>query len=221
DMILDWTGDVIEGQVLEYCDSNDTTKWNISGLTDWFKGNLGFEPTVDIESIKRQKDTQFLFYNQLAKSIQEFYDQKVASVSKGEFEYVERRITLDIIDIRWKEHLYQMDQLREGIWTTSYSERNPLVEYKIQGFQIFETVLDSIKSQIIEALFRIQIVGPVEREQSVSNRNQGQEQHTQLESFGSGNVAGAMKPNQKEANPTIVSGGGASRRRGSRRNRRK
>lgn len=221
DMILDWTGDVIESQVLEYCDSNDTTKWNTAGLKDWFKGSLGFEPTFDIDSIKRQKESQFVFYDQLSKSIQEFYDQKIQTVGKDEFEYVERRITLDIIDIRWKEHLYQMDQLREGIWTTSYSEKNPLVEYKIQGFQIFEAALDSIKSQIIEALFRIQIVGPVERERVASNRNQGQAQHTQLESFSSGNMSQGMTPKQKDANPTVVSGGGASRRRGSRRNRRK
>ena len=224
ELIFDWAGDVIETRVLDFCDSNDPDKWQTVSMVEWFKGALGFEPKLNIADLKKEKDSQMAAYNVLMNEARFFYENKVAQVGEGEFEYVERRITLDIIDIRWKEHLYQMDHLREGIWASSYSEKNPLVEYKIQGFRIFEGVLESIKEQVVEALFRIQIMGPVERSTPEPRRVQGQEHHAQLDSFGaSQEVVPGLNPAQQTSsdNPIVVSSGGASRRRGSRRNRRK
>lgn len=223
EMILDWTGDVIESRVLEFCDSGDPDKWQIASLIDWFRAALGFEPELDPAAFKKEKDAQVAVYNHLVNQARQYYENKIAQVGESEFEYVERRITLDIIDIRWKEHLYQMDHLREGIWASSYSEKNPLVEYKIQGFRLFEGVLESIKEQVVEALFRIQIMGPVERRMPEPQRIHGEEHHAQLNSFGSmQEVLPGLKPAQKPSeNPIVVSSGGASRRRNSRRSRRR
>jgi preprotein translocase subunit SecA len=227
DLIFDWAGDVLEGRILEYCASNDPDRWDISSLKEWFKGALNFEPEMDLAALRKEKDPQVAAYNMLLTASRRHYDAKVAQVGEGEFEYVERRITLDIIDMRWKEHLYQMDHLREGIWASSYSEKNPLVEYKLQGFRLFEGVLESVKDQVVEALFRIQIMGPVERSAPEPGRIQGQAHHAQLESFGtldSGVQPGmqpGMKPPAADTNSIVVSSGGASQRRGSRRNRRK
>ncbi len=152
------------------------------------------------------------------------------SVGEENFRYIEKRIAIDIIDARWKEHLYQMDHLREGIWASSYSERNPLVEYKLQGFKLFDAIMDTVKAQIVEFLFRVQIEGPVEQT-SARRRNLGTASHESMESFEAppagkggpapGQVVGESQPKRSGEAPAVVSGGGASKRKGSRRRKRK
>ena len=70
---------------------------------------------------------------------------------------LERMISLQIIDTKWRDHLYNMDELRDGIWTLGYGERNPLVEYKIQGFNLFRDMLATLKEDILEYMMRVQV----------------------------------------------------------------
>jgi len=130
-------------------------------------------------------------------------------------------VILDVIDARWKDHLYQMDQLREGIWTVSYSQKQPLLEYKFQGFRLFDELKDRIFSEIVRYLFHVQ---PIQIEQTVEDYVEiGETQKSEIGQFGNvGNpqqgIVGLDPSGQRKSKKDISkSAGGSSTRKSSRR----
>jgi preprotein translocase subunit SecA len=78
---------------------------------------------------------------------------------------VERVILLRVIDRKWMDHIDDMDQLRQGIGLQAYGQRQPIVEYKFQGFDMFDEMINSIREDTIKALMHVRIEQKVEREQ--------------------------------------------------------
>ncbi len=70
---------------------------------------------------------------------------------------VERRVVLSVLDRKWREHLYEMDYLQEGIGLRAMAQRDPLVEYQREGFQLFEAMNESIKEESVGYLFNVQV----------------------------------------------------------------
>jgi preprotein translocase subunit SecA len=70
---------------------------------------------------------------------------------------LERRVLLSVLDRKWREHLYEMDYLREGIYLRAYSQRDPLVEYQREGFEMFATMMDGIKEESVGFLFNLEV----------------------------------------------------------------
>jgi preprotein translocase subunit SecA len=218
EMIYSFLEDVIEKKILLYCEHKRIDLWELSSLEEWFKLSLNVPVNITskefVEQLEKAEDPQLFLYEYLLKEAKKYYEEKISLVGENDFSYIEKRIVLDIIDTKWKEHLYLMDQLREGIWTSSYSERNPLVEYKLKGFELFDAMMENIKEHVIEFLFRIQIEGPVQpKEEQKDMRNIGTEKHESIN---------ALTPTstQKNHQPIVVSSGGASKRKSLRRRKR-
>ena len=72
---------------------------------------------------------------------------------------LERRVLLSVLDRKWREHLYEMDYLREGIGLRAYSQRDPLVEYQREGFDMFTAMMDGIKEESVGFLFNLEVAG--------------------------------------------------------------
>ena len=70
---------------------------------------------------------------------------------------LERRVLLSVLDRKWREHLYEMDYLREGIYLRAYSQRDPLVEYQREGFEMFAAMMDGIKEEAVGFLFNLEV----------------------------------------------------------------
>jgi preprotein translocase subunit SecA len=70
---------------------------------------------------------------------------------------LERRVVLSVLDRKWREHLYEMDYLREGIYLRAYSQRDPLVEYQREGFDMFAAMMDGIKEESVGFLFNLEV----------------------------------------------------------------
>ena len=70
---------------------------------------------------------------------------------------LERRVLLSVLDRKWREHLYEMDYLREGIGLRAYSQRDPLVEYQREGFDMFAAMMDGIKEEAVGFLFNLEV----------------------------------------------------------------
>ena len=70
---------------------------------------------------------------------------------------LERRVLLSVLDRKWREHLYEMDYLREGIYLRAYSQRDPLVEYQREGFDMFAAMMDGIKEESVGFLFNLEV----------------------------------------------------------------
>jgi preprotein translocase subunit SecA len=94
--------------------------------------------------------------------IGEKLDEKTEELGEEIMPQVERFLALQSIDMRWKEHLYEMDGLREGIGYQAYAQKDPLIEYKFQSFNLFQELINNINTDIMKRLFKIHIAPKVE-----------------------------------------------------------
>lgn len=85
------------------------------------------------------------------------YDAREAELGEEVMREVERRVVLSVLDRKWREHLYEMDYLQEGIGLRAMAQRDPLVEYQREGFQLFEAMNESIKEESVGYLFNVQV----------------------------------------------------------------
>src|SRR5699024_7971058 len=92
--------------------------------------------------------------------IHEAYDRREAELGEPITRELERRVVLSVLDRKWREHLYEMDYLKEGIGLRSMAQRDPLVEYQREGFQLFEAMNDAIKEESVVYLFNTEVEGP-------------------------------------------------------------
>jgi preprotein translocase subunit SecA len=91
------------------------------------------------------------------------YDAREEALTPEVLRELERQVLLAVLDRKWREHLYEMDYLREGIGLRAYSQRDPLVEYQREGFELFQAMMESIKEEAVGFLFHVE----VQREQRV------------------------------------------------------
>jgi preprotein translocase subunit SecA len=85
------------------------------------------------------------------------YARREEEVGEEVMRELERRVILSVLDRKWREHLYEMDYLREGIYLRAYSQRDPLVEYQREGFDMFAAVMDGIKEESVGFLFNLEV----------------------------------------------------------------
>jgi len=85
------------------------------------------------------------------------YDRRVAEVGDEMMRELERRVVLSVLDRKWREHLYEMDYLREGIYLRAYSQRDPLVEYQREGYDMFAAMMNGIKEESVGFLFNLEV----------------------------------------------------------------
>ncbi|MEK6727114.1 MAG: preprotein translocase subunit SecA [Candidatus Omnitrophota bacterium] len=88
------------------------------------------------------------------------YEEKEKAIGPGMMRHMEQMVFLQIIDTKWKDHLYAMDSLREGIGLRAYGQRDPLVEYKREAFEMFSQMIASIEEEAVETLFKLQAAKP-------------------------------------------------------------
>jgi preprotein translocase subunit SecA len=95
--------------------------------------------------------------DELKADAQRAYDAREEALGEEVMRELERRVMLSVLDRKWREHLYEMDYLREGIGLRAYSQRDPLVEYQREGFELFGAMMDSIKEESVGYLFNIEV----------------------------------------------------------------
>lgn len=93
----------------------------------------------------------------LQRDAQDAYDRREDEIGDEVMRELERRVVLSVLDRKWREHLYEMDYLREGIYLRAYSQRDPLVEYQREGFDMFAAMMDGIKEESVGFLFNLQV----------------------------------------------------------------
>jgi preprotein translocase subunit SecA len=129
--------------------------WDIQGLMSAVKLKFGLE--LDPREIKDSpKEISEVLLNKLT----EVYAEKEKSIGPDLIRHLERMAFLQIIDSKWKDHLYAMDGLREGIGLRAYGQRDPLVEYKREAFEMFSQMMSSIEEEAVEMVFKLQPVRP-------------------------------------------------------------
>jgi len=212
--IINWLEDTVENQILVYCDGDKADLWRKSEFEEWLQ-TLGVVSDFDWNLIRGDKNPQLTLFEVALSIVKSRYEEKKKNTGEEVWRSVERNVFLDILDHRWKEHLYAMDHLKEGIWTVGYGEKNPLVEYKLQGFRLFDQLVENLKLEVTTFLLRVEVSEATIQDEPKEYKKVGQELHGN--SMGAFGAMPETKPQTKSQVNTSLSAGGGSERRSSRR----
>ncbi|MFH1825489.1 MAG: preprotein translocase subunit SecA [Candidatus Firestonebacteria bacterium] len=154
--ILRWISDNVEILIDTYAPEKASPyEWDL----DEIKSRVGDLFTIDLYLKKEEilKMRREALKANIEEDIKKKYETKVESIGSELFNQVEKMVMLQVVDSKWKDHLYNMDQLKEGIGLRGYAGKDPLIEYKREGYEMFMDMISRIKEEVVKYLFRIQI----------------------------------------------------------------
>ncbi|WP_309112354.1 preprotein translocase subunit SecA [Saccharothrix sp.] len=156
-MITGVVGDYVDGATAEgYAED-----WDFDRL--WTALKTLYPITLDYKELLESDEdiTKESLKELLQKDALEAYDRREADidgrVGPGAMRELERRVLLSVLDRKWREHLYEMDYLKEGIGLRAMAQRDPLIEYQREGFDMFNTMLDALREETVGFLFNLQV----------------------------------------------------------------
>lgn len=125
---------------------------------------------LPLDTIKKEDVSQYI-----QDKVHEYYEQKEQEISSDTMRQIERYVMLQTVDYLWKDHLLNMDHLREGIGLRGYAQRNPLHEYKKEGYEMFGSLMYRLSNDVCEKLFRVQPVSESDMEKLEKQRRAEQQ----------------------------------------------
>ena len=144
-------------------DDTDFEDWDYNELNTLLLPTVPLQPLKPDRVLKPKKNS---LKQQLKEEAVKLYESKEAEFPEPEaIREIERVILLKVIDRKWMDHIDDMDQLRQGAGLQAYGQRDPLVEYKLSGYEMFDEMTQNIKEETVRLLFRVRIEQKVEREQ--------------------------------------------------------
>ena len=166
DTIYKMITDVVEKCVSSIIgDEGSPEEWDIAELNNVIRPIIPIKKIVlSDEELKHASKDELI--QRLKEEAVKVYEAKEAEFPEADqIREVERIILLKVIDRKWMDHIDDMEQLRQGIGLQAYGQRDPVVEYKFAGFEMFDSMIDAITEETVKALTHIQIEQKVEREQ--------------------------------------------------------
>ncbi|MGO0575141.1 preprotein translocase subunit SecA [Ornithinimicrobium panacihumi] len=222
----------LEGQIRDFINDvvgDYVTATGGSGLTDgldleqlWEELGQIYPMGVTVDEVVaraggRAAVTTDLLVEELTSDAHHAYDQREDAVGHELMRDVERRIVLQVLDRKWREHLYEMDYLKEGIGLRAMAQREPLVEYQREGYQLFQAVMEAIKEEAVRFLFHAEVKpaepapeAPKEQLTFVAPSESGEVEARRVRDDGSAP--------EEQAAPASSGGGNRAQRRKARRN---
>jgi preprotein translocase subunit SecA len=198
DMIADQADPLAQETVV---DKVPPEEWDWQGLAERMLAQFGV--ALDLNEEQRNLDGDELSEH-LVKILTKAYERKEQDVGAQAMRHLERMLLLQIVDTHWKEHLLNMDHLKEGIGLRGYGQKNPLDEYKREGFNMFLALMDTIKEQTVKTLFRVRLVHEEDvqkleqqqqqRQPQFMRMNRGDEQAGERQPAGRGEKIGRNEP---------------------------
>jgi preprotein translocase subunit SecA len=159
DDIYDMMAGVVDSALNVYCPAEQyPEEWDVKGLTEMMQGQFGLDITQgknDGGESHRNLGRDALVED-LKKYVREVYERKEQELSSDLMRFLEKTFMLQVIDHHWKDHLLGMDHLRDGIGLRGYGQKDPLIEYKREGYDLFAAMMERIKSDTLERLFLVQ-----------------------------------------------------------------
>jgi len=159
DKIFEMDDDIVDDIIDAYTDIKENPdKWNLTSikeellelfLIDWNINDEAIE-TLDRETMRTD----------LKERVKAMYKERETLIGEERTRMLERGVMLQIIDTQWRDHLYELDALKQGIGLRGYAQKDPLVEYKRESFKMFEGLLGRINDDVIKFLYRIRIESP-------------------------------------------------------------
>jgi preprotein translocase subunit SecA len=165
DIARDELEGVVDRLVDEYTAGDDIDEWDIPELEKQLRQI--WPVSVEVASRRPEQIDREGLKDELDEDAMNAYDEREKQLGEELMRYLERSILLNVIDNRWREHLYDMDYLREGIHLRGFAQIDPLVAYKNEGFAMFEELMHSIWEEFSKLIFNAQVeVDPAQLERS-------------------------------------------------------
>ena len=163
-VIMKMITDIVENAVdLSISDEQTPEEWNLTELNSLLLSIIPLPPLTLNEDQKKMKKNELK--HMLKESATKLYEAKEAEFPQAEqIRELERVVLLKVIDNKWMAHIDDMDQLREGIGLQAYGQKDPLVEYKMSGYEMFDAMTASIREDTVRTLYHIRVEQKVERE---------------------------------------------------------
>ena len=164
DVIFKMITDITENAVdISINEDGDVDNWDFTELNELLLPTIPLQP-VNASRVKKPRKNDLK--QQLKEEAVKLYESKEAEFPEAEtIREIERVILLKVIDRKWMDHIDDMDQLRQGIGLAAYGQRDPLVEYKMSGYEMFDEMTQNIKEETVRLLFHVRVEQKVEREQ--------------------------------------------------------
>jgi preprotein translocase subunit SecA len=187
------------------------TAFDVDGLDVYLKTKFHYDLGARRDQLKDmpQEDIRKLVIEGLGA----LYEQREKEIGEEQLRHIERMLLLQTIDAKWKDHLYAMDQLKEGIGLRSFAQRDPIIEYKKEGFGMFQAMYESIHQEVTEMIFKIQRAAPAQRLRGVFSSIPQQFVHNEISGLSSpdadaspppgpvGRAAKIFKESERETHP--------------------
>lgn len=190
DIISNIRDDVIDSAISFYIPPQSLAEqWDIPGLEDHLYAEFGLKLPIQTWLAEDNRLHEEGLRTRIHEAANEAYQQKCETLG-ADIRVIERQVMLQVLDTLWKEHLSNMDHLRQGIGLRAYAQKNPRQEYKRESFELFQQMLESIKLDTVRFLSRVQVRSPEEvaameaRQLEEQKRQQLQMQHEEVSALG-------------------------------------
>ncbi|NLW03204.1 MAG: preprotein translocase subunit SecA [Clostridiaceae bacterium] len=188
--ILNMIDAVSDRIVNTYCsDESPPDDWDLAAMISHAEDILIPKGYLNLKEIDLETVTTGDLKEKIRQKAHEIYDQKEAEFGEEIIRELERRVLLRVVDEKWMDHIDAMDQLKYGIGLRAYGQKDPVVEYKREGFDMFEEMIGSIQQDTVKMLFRIKKENIVVQRQQVARETSATHGETQR----------ARQPKKREA----------------------
>ena len=195
--------DVIEGYVTAATGESFAEEWDLDKL--WSALKTLYPVSVTIEELEEASGgdrtglTSEFLAEELKADAQAAYERREETLGADVMRELERRVVLSVLDRKWREHLYEMDYLQEGIGLRAMAQRDPLVEYQREGFNMFAAMMDAIKEESVGYVFNLE----VQVDEAAAEASPDGTQHAELVAKG---LAAPRRPTQLQYTAPSVDG---------------
>ncbi len=166
DSILNMISDLAEAAVLRFTGETDIAdEWNIQGLTEYLESVFIPEGEFSVSRDELEYITKEEITERILSIAHRVYEEREEMFGSENMRELERVILLQVVDRKWMDHIDDMDQLRNGINLRAYAQRDPVIEYKFEGFNMFEDMIAAIREDTVKYIYHARIEAPPEREQ--------------------------------------------------------
>ncbi|HVZ18080.1 MAG TPA: SEC-C metal-binding domain-containing protein, partial [Terriglobales bacterium] len=201
-ILEDYVADILAGLMDKFAAKDiHPEDWDVKGLKDAIFTRFGVDilaEGIDPSKLNRQELGDAIFEKLKAR-----YDAKENLIGADAMRYHERMIMLSVLDQQWKDHLLNMDHLREGIGLRGYGQHDPLVEYKRESFDMFEQMMEHFQEETVRYLYLMQVIGADRRQAGGADFGGGPQPSRGPSELGGGDGSGVRQP---------VPGGGDGKR---------
>lgn len=194
DTILNMVDDIILSALNKYANEKlYPEEWDFAGLLQQMEQYFVPKGSVTVEELENLSRPEV--QDKLKAIAVHLYDAREAEIGSDTMRQLEKAIMLRVVDSKWMDHLDAMDALKEGINLRAYGQKNPIVEYKFEAYEMFEEMIEAIKTTVVTFLYHIQITYSAPVQQAEDRLQEAQEVHEEAAVANGDAVQGAAEPN--------------------------